>query len=93
MSIQVCASCHKPCNKKDLFEDLCKRCISKQDQKITKFDSENWVKFIKELRDRDWSYDQVNCEKHQFLRVPKSGKYLGIPLWRCIYCDGVVQSS
>ena len=93
MSIQVCAGCHKPSNKDDLFEDLCKLCIAKEDKKISKFDSDNWVKFIKQLRDRDWTYDQVHCNKHQFLRVPKSGRYLGISLWRCVYCDGVVQST
>ncbi len=93
MSIQVCAGCHKPSNKDDLFEDLCKLCISKEDKKVSKFDSENWVKYIKQLLDREWTYDQIHCKRHQYLRVPKSGKYLGISLWKCVYCDGVVQST
>ena len=93
MSIQVCAGCHKPCNKEDLTNYLCKVCVDKADDKVSKFDSENWIKFIKQLRDRDWTYDQLHCSKHQFLRVPKSGRYLGISLWRCVYCDGVVQAT
>jgi len=93
MSIEVCADCHKPCNKDDLVNHLCKRCISKKEVEVSKFDSENWIKFIKKLRDREWTHAQIHCENHQFLRVPKSGKYLGISLWKCTYCDGVVQSS
>jgi len=94
MSIQVCADCHKPFNKEGLFpSNLCSKCESKEKQVISNFDSDNWIKFIEKLRDRDWNYAQLHCNKHQFLRVPKSGKYLGISLWKCIYCDGVVQSS
>jgi len=95
MSLQVCSECHKPFNKQGLFpSDLCLSCESKKTKEIaSKFDSDNWIKFIEKLRDRDWTYDQLNCPRHQYERVPKSGKYLGISLWRCVYCDGVVQST
>jgi hypothetical protein len=95
MSIQVCADCHKPFNKEGLFpSNVCSNCeIKKNKDSISKFDSQNWVKFIENLRDRDWTHYQLSCPKHQYERVPKSGRYLGISLWRCIHCDGVVQSS
>lgn len=95
MSIQVCSDCHKPFNVEGLFVDtLCPRCERKKDnQEVTNFDSDNWIRFVKQLRDRDWTESQLKCSKHTFERVPKSGRYLGIPLWRCIYCDGVVQST
>jgi hypothetical protein len=95
MSIQVCSECHKPFNKDGLsVYDLCDQCDKKKEKDIiTKFDSDNWIKFINNLKDRDWNHTQLSCPKHQFERVPKSGKYLGISLWRCIFCDGVVQST
>jgi hypothetical protein len=95
MSIQVCAECHKPFNVDGLFAtNLCPRCERIKDKDtVTNFDSDNWIRFIKQLRDRDWTPAQLNCPRHTFEKVPKSGRYLGISLWRCLYCDGVVQSS
>ncbi len=95
MSIQVCSECHKPFNKEGLFpSNTCSSCESKKSKdSISKFDSQNWIKFIENLRDREWTHSQLACPKHHYEQVPKSGKYLGISLWRCIHCDGVVQSS
>jgi len=95
MSIQVCSDCHKPFNIEGLFPmNLCPRCDRKKDnQEVTNFDSDNWIRFIKQLRDRDWTPAQLSCSRHNYERVPKSGRYLGISLWRCVYCDGVVQST
>jgi len=95
MSIQVCSECHRPFNKEGLFpSNTCPKCEDKKEKEVvTKFDSQNWVKFIENLRDRDWTHHQLACPKHHYVIVPKSGKYLGIPLWRCIHCEGVVQST
>jgi len=95
MSVQVCSECHRPFNKEGLFpSNECPKCEAKKAKDIvTKFDSQNWIKFIENLRDRDWTHTQLNCPRHEYNIVPKSGKYLGIALWRCIYCDGVVQST
>lgn len=95
MNIQVCSECHKPFKKDGLAtNNECPACEHKKSKNaVTKFDSQNWIKFIEDLRDRDWTHHQLTCPRHQFERVPKSGKYLGISLWRCIFCDGVVQAS
>ena len=58
-----------------------------------KFDSEAWLNYIINLRDKEWNYRQLKCSVHSFEKIPSSGKHLGIPLWRCIHCEAVMQSN
>jgi hypothetical protein len=34
-----------------------------------------------------------HCEKHQFVILKGSGKYTGVPIWKCMHCDKKVISS
>lgn len=92
--MRVCVDCHGAFNKNEQwFEgERCESCQEKKNKAPSKFDTDNWIRYIQKLQNRDWSYDQLNCPEHSFMILPKSGKYLGIPLWRCLRCDGVVQS-
>ena len=91
----VCADCHNVFGKEhDRYKgDCCEKCYSKKEEDFSKFDTKNWENYLKTLKDKEWNYRQLNCSKHSFEKVPKSGRHLGIPLWRCIYCEGVVQAN
>ncbi|HOK59767.1 MAG TPA: hypothetical protein PK432_02190 [Candidatus Dojkabacteria bacterium] len=91
----VCAHCHNVFNGDDEKEEAgyCSACAKKHENVHTNSQSKNWIKYIKELRDREWNYRQQTCSMHNFQKIPKSGMYLGTPLWRCIYCEAVVQAS
>ena len=62
-------------------------------KKEDKFDSQAWLVYITKLRDQEWNYRQLNCATHYFEKIPKSGKHLGIPLWRCVHCEAVTQTN
>jgi hypothetical protein len=62
-------------------------------KKENKFDSQAWLDYITKLRDIEWNYRQLNCKQHFFEKIPKSGKHLGIPLWRCVHCEAVTQTN
>lgn len=93
--IWVCAKCHNVFNgdKSWTAGGYCEKCADKMVHEPTQFHSQNWVKYLIQLRDRDWTYEQLNCKAHNFQMIPKSGMHLGIPLWRCIYCEAVTQST
>lgn len=91
---RVCSDCHHVFNDNDNYiNDWCDNCQKKRDKIPSTFNSENWIRFIKKLQDREWAYDQLKCPQHSFMILPKSGKYLGIPLWRCNKCNAVTQST
>ena len=93
--IWVCAHCHNVFNGDKEWREggYCSSCAKKVQDTPSKFQSENWVKYLSQLRDKEWTHIQLSCKKHSFERVPKSGMHLGISLWRCIHCEGVLQST
>ena len=93
--IWVCAKCHNVFNgDKDWVEGgYCTPCSEKQNVTPTDSQTKNWISYIKQLRDKEWTHRQLTCPKHSFQKIPKSGMYLGIPLWRCIHCEAVTQAS
>jgi hypothetical protein len=60
--------------------------------KTDKFNSQEWLDYINNLKDKEWNYRQTKCN-HAFEKIPKSGRHLGIPLWRCIHCEAVIQCN
>lgn len=91
--LKICIDCHKPSGEEKLnYAGRCDHCQRKIDKVPSSFDSDNWVKYLHELKDQEWTYKQSTCTQHYFNKLPRSGRYLGMPLWRCIYCEGVVQS-
>ena len=95
IDIWVCAGCHHVFNDDNHWTmgGYCKACSKKKQEEPTKFHTDNWKKYLEELKDRDWTHRQLTCTKHSFERVPKSGMHLGISLWRCIHCEAVTQST
>ena len=93
--IWVCAKCHNVFNgdRHWVMGGYCESCAKKVEEKPSQFNSENWKKYLVMLRDREWTDLQLKCDHHSFERVPKSGSLLGISLWRCIYCEAVVQAT
>lgn len=93
--IWVCAGCHNIFNndKKWVEGGYCVPCSEKDDAVPTDNQTKNWIWYITELRDKEWNHRQLTCQKHKFQKIPKSGMYLGIALWRCIHCEAVTQAS
>lgn len=93
--IWVCAQCHNVFNgdKEWVEGGYCVPCSKKADAVPTDSQTQNWIRYIKQLRDREWTHRQLTCPTHSFQKVPKSGMYLGIALWRCIHCEAVTQAS
>jgi len=90
----VCAQCHNVFNGDDHWEagGYCTSCSKKKDTIPTESKTENWIRYLKELQDREPTYRQRMCPKHNYQKIPKSGMHLGIALWRCIHCEAVVQA-
>ena len=63
-----------------------------ESQKETGFRSIKWKEYLRRLRDKDLKHNQEVCH-HSFSIIPKSGYHFGHSLWRCIYCETVVESS
>lgn len=58
----------------------------------TGFKSAKWREYLWRLKNKDLTPDQEKCH-HSYSIVPKSGYHFGHSLWRCIYCETVVESS
>jgi hypothetical protein len=91
----VCSQCHNVFHGDDHWEagGCCTSCSKKKDVVPTESKTENWIRYLKELQDREPTYRQRMCPKHSYQKIPKSGLHLGIALWRCIHCEAVVQAS
>jgi hypothetical protein len=58
----------------------------------SKFDSSNWIKYLKDSLNKEWLPQQISCD-HVLEKIHRSGANFGIPLWRCIRCEVIIQSS
>jgi hypothetical protein len=58
------------------------------------YTSEKWKLYLMRLREKgivNRSPQQIKCHHHINI-IPRSGYLFGISLWRCMYCELVVQS-